>query len=170
MYTGKIMLSFCPDTASSADPSPIIIPYRTIFTTSTVCHHHSTRRKLTENSSTNPQTRNAHANATTESVNPALPSNVLGVVGDHLYRPIRLPTTDAYIRVISPPTVINTSESKLTTASPTPIVKIPVYISKREGLWQVSVSEDPHDPTPGVPTGNSTYASNHNAPAHPVSR
>ena len=29
MYTGKIMLSFCPDMASSTDPSPMIIPYRT---------------------------------------------------------------------------------------------------------------------------------------------
>ena len=28
-YTGKIMLSFCPDMASSTDPSPIIDPYRT---------------------------------------------------------------------------------------------------------------------------------------------
>ena len=28
-YTGKIMLSFCPDIASRTDPSPIIIPYRT---------------------------------------------------------------------------------------------------------------------------------------------
>ena len=29
MYTGKIMLSFCPDIASSTDPSPMITPYRT---------------------------------------------------------------------------------------------------------------------------------------------
>jgi hypothetical protein len=29
MYTGKIMLSFCPDMASRTDPSPMIIPYRT---------------------------------------------------------------------------------------------------------------------------------------------
>lgn len=29
MYTGKIMLSFCPDIASSTDPSPMIIPYPT---------------------------------------------------------------------------------------------------------------------------------------------
>ena len=29
VYTGKIMLSFCPDMASSTDPSPMIIPYLT---------------------------------------------------------------------------------------------------------------------------------------------
>ena len=57
---------------------------------------------LTENSSTNPQTRSAHADATTEIVKPALPSKVLGVVGDHLYRPTRFPTTDAWVLVISP--------------------------------------------------------------------
>jgi hypothetical protein len=109
---------------------------------------HPTNKNLTENSSTNPQTRNAHANPTTESVNPALPSNVLCVVGDHRYRPTRLPTTDAYILVIRSSTAINpslSSDSKLTTASPTPIVKIPVYISKREGLQHVSVRKVPHD-------------------------
>jgi hypothetical protein len=75
----------------------MIIPYRTIFVSPVNVSNHSNprKKKLTENSSTNPQTRNAHANTTTESVNPALPSNVLGVVGDHLYRPTRLPITEA---------------------------------------------------------------------------
>jgi hypothetical protein len=100
-YTGKIMLSFCPDIASSTDPSPMIAPYRTtwrkkwsaVLPSNIFC-------KLAENSSTNPQIRNAHANATTDTVNPALPSNVLGVVGDHLYRPTLFPTTEACVRVI----------------------------------------------------------------------
>jgi hypothetical protein len=100
-YTGKIMLSFCPDMASSTDPSPMIIPYRTTLQKVSRSHYHLIRDNLTENSSTNPQTRSAHANATTEIVKPALPSKVLGVVGDHLYRPTLFPTTDAWALVIS---------------------------------------------------------------------
>jgi hypothetical protein len=80
----------------------MIIPYRTTLqkwspgaAANNVCI------KLTENSSTNPQTRSAHANATTEIVKLALPSKVLGVVGDHLYRPTLFPTTDACILIIS---------------------------------------------------------------------
>jgi hypothetical protein len=63
--------------------------------------------KLTENSSTNPQTRSAHANATTETVKLTLPSKVLGVVGDHLYRPTLFPTTDACVHIISPLAINN---------------------------------------------------------------
>jgi hypothetical protein len=102
MYTGKIMLSFCPDMASSTDPSPMIIPYRTtLLKKISRCPHQLVHDNLTENSSTNPQTRSAHADATTEIVKPALPSKVLGVVGDHLYRPTLFPTTDAWVLVIS---------------------------------------------------------------------
>ena len=105
-YTGSIMLSFCPDTASSMEPTPIIVPYRT--TLQKISRRNQQRinqrvTKLTENSSTNPQTRRAHANTTTESVKPALPSNVLDVVGDHLYRPTLFPTTDACVLVIRHP-------------------------------------------------------------------
>ena len=128
----------------------MIIPYRTILVSPVnVSYLFPTiqlrgKKKLTENSSTNPHTRNTHANTTTESVNPALPSNVLDVVGDHLYRPIRLPITEACTLRIQASLLLLSTLEKLTMASPTPIVKIPVYISKREGLqaWY-SVSKRP---------------------------
>lgn len=97
IYKGSVKLSFWSDNASRTAETAIT----TVYCMS--CQHHSqfqahrlTHTDLhTENCSTTPQNRRAHAKATTEMVNATLPSSVFDVVADQRYFPSFLPTMDA---------------------------------------------------------------------------
>lgn len=65
MYHGRVRLSFCTDKASSTAVTQTTAAYRNVV-----------------NCSARPHRRRSQAQATTETANAALPSNVLEDVGD----------------------------------------------------------------------------------------
>jgi hypothetical protein len=96
-YSGSVRLSFWPDSASSAAAMPTAPAYRTTYAQSAPRSTGRAVRARTGNGSTSPHSRSAPAPPTTASTSAAEPSMVLLVVALHRCRPIRLPTTDAYL-------------------------------------------------------------------------